>query len=138
MVLTGRLKRALVAIIATFSLLFVQLAVAGCVRAGPADAAGSVPVAMDVVSCTAEAQPVCGHMDAARATLCAAQAYASNDITPAFRIPKPPIVAADAWFKAFSAVADSDEFLQPSPHPSPGLTRAILPSLSIRNCCYRI
>lgn len=135
MISTHSLKRALIAIIATSSLLFMQLAAAAYVCAGTA---GSAPEAMNMAPCSKGASSGCRHLDTTRIALCTAQAYASNEITSVLRIPKLPVVTSNAWFAAFSVVADSDEFRQPSPHAPPGLTRAIFPSLSIRNCCYRI
>lgn len=139
MVSADHLKRALIAIIATFSLLFMQLAAAAYVCTSVSGvAAGSAPVVTDMVPCSTDAPSGCEHLDATRTALCDAQAYASNEVTPELRLPKLSVIAPATWLMAFRVAPEADASRQPRPRPSPGLTRAISPSLSIRNCCYRI
>ncbi|MGB3837320.1 hypothetical protein [Castellaniella sp.] len=139
MVSADHLKRALIAIIVTFSLLFMQLAAAAYVCTSVSGIApGSAPVVTDMVPCSTNAPPGCNHLGATRTALCDAQAYASNEATPELRLPKLSAIAPATWLMAFRVAPEADASRQPRPHPSPGLTRAISPSLSIRNCCYRI
>jgi hypothetical protein len=132
------LKRALIAVIATFSLLFMQLAAAAYVCAGVAGTTRSAPIAMDMAPCSTDTPSSCEHLDATHTALCAAQTYASNEATSELRVSKLLASVPGAWFTTFPTAPDNDASRQLPPHSSPGLTRVISPSLSIRNCCYRI
>lgn len=140
MVSTHHLKRAFISIIATLSLLFMQLAAAAyvCTEVTGSARLASAAMTMDAAPCSTDTQSGCSHSDATRAARCVAQAYTSNEITPELQIPKLLVIAQNAWIMAFPLAPDGVASWQPSPHPSPGLTRAISPSISIRNCCYRV
>lgn len=133
---TSHSKRLLTAIVAIFSMLFMQLAVAS--YACPGMSAGSntgVPTASTMM----EDMPNCDGMDPEQATLCHLYAYGepakqSLDKTPAPVVP--PFVAVELVL----SLAIFDVIVLPAlpAYPPIALTRTSSPPIAIRNCCFRI
>jgi hypothetical protein len=126
-----RISRAIAALIAVFSLLFAQLAVA---------AYACPQLAMAVMSAQAEQgdMPGCtGMADAGRPGLCQAHCASGQQSLDAPAIP--PVAPFSATgLVAVIALTDAAEAARPAaPHP-PLLAHATAPPLAIRHCCFRI
>lgn len=127
------------ALVVLFSMLFMQLAVAGYVCPVEAEPAAGNIAAMQDVQAAGEAMSDCGQAMAeepASAHLCMAHCQVENQSLdkhelPAFQAALPdPILAIVVYSTAPSGLGDG--FLQPV-----SLTRATAPPISIRNCCFR-
>ncbi|OWT65563.1 hypothetical protein [Candidimonas nitroreducens] len=129
-------QRILVAVVATFSLLFMQLAVAAYACPNAAGMASTTGMASSL-SGSANMQPGCGYLDTAQPALCSAQARTSAEVAPAIRILKIPVAALNPW-SSMSFSGYGGLLAQQVPYSSLGRFRATSPSISIRNCCYRI
>ncbi|TAM88213.1 MAG: hypothetical protein EPN41_06340 [Candidimonas sp.] len=137
MISIRHLKRTLIVVAATFSLLFAQLAAAAYVCSGTAGVSQPSSVIGDTAPCGADALSSCNHLDTTQTALCAAQAHASREIAPDIRTSTPLVAAPSPWPSIFPSAPDDTLWQLPRRTP-PGMTRAISPALSIRNCCYRI
>jgi hypothetical protein len=126
--------RALGAILALFSMLFMQLAVAGYVC--PSSTTGSL-VGEVVASAAMVGMPDCDHPDAVQPTLCHASAHAVHQSLDKHEPPtvQPFVPASIVHVLLYAAVPVSpDRFELNTAHPS----GASPPSLAIRHCCFRI
>jgi len=133
---TFRTSRLLTAIIAIFSMLFMQLAVAS--YACPETSSGSQN---NVASAIAMAGDManCDGMDPAESTLCHTVAHGdltkqSLDKTPVPNVPPFVPVALMSDLKIFDLLALSAF----QTYPPIALTRTSSPPIAIRNCCFRI
>ena len=131
-----RTSRLLTAIVAIFSMLFMQLAVAS--YACPETSSGSQN---NVASAIAMAGDMtnCDGMDPAQSTLCHTVAHGdltkqSLDKTPVPNVPPfvPVALMSDLQIFDFSALPAFQTY------PSIALTRTSAPPIAIRNCCFRI
>ena len=132
---TSHSKRLLTAIVAIFSMLFMQLAVAS--YACPGMSAGSNTAVS--ASATMEDMPNCDGMDPEQSTLCHMLAYGepskqSHEKTPA------PVVPPFVPVELMLGLAIFDVMVPPSitAYPPIALTRTSSPPIAIRNCCFRI
>ena len=133
---TSRTSRLLTAIVAIFSMLFMQLAVAAYVCPGTLSRSQSnVTPAADMAADMAN----CDGMDPAQPALCHSYVHGdattqSLDKTPAPDVP-PFVPAALLLTLQVFDVAN----LPAREHYSPiALTRTSSPPIAIRNCCFRI
>lgn len=131
------IKRILIAVVATFSLLFMQLSVAAYACPNTMGMASTLGTASSL-SGDVGMQPDCGYLgDVAQPALCSVQAHISAETAPTPRAPKIPVAALNPWssisLSGHGGVSGQQVFYSP-----PGLFRAASPSISIRNCCYRI
>src|SRR3546814_2045779 len=88
-------QRILVAVVATFSLLFMQWAVAAYACPNATGMASITGMASNLSS-SANAQPNC-EPDMAQPALCSAQARISAETAPAIGILKIPVAALNPW-----------------------------------------
>ncbi len=128
--------RFVAALIALFSILFMQLAVAGyaCPWLAPQQDSASMAMPSDTGS---QRMSDCEGMDTAQPSLCHAHSRADNQSLDKPGLPQvPPFVAASLMlvFAGFEVTSPQTDVQSPSPF----LTRTTAPPLSIRNCCYRI
>lgn len=137
MISIRRLRRTLVSVVAVLSLLLMQAATAAGVCSDTTATTKRASITLEMGPCNTGMRSNCGHLDAVQAAQCAAQSYVSNEVAPELRIPKPLVHAPSFWLSTFFQTPDGAS-QQPRPYPSPGLTRITSPSISIRNCCYRI
>ena len=133
---TSYTKRLLTAIVAIFSMLFMQLAVAS--YACPGMSAGSNLEARAAATMV-EDMPNCDGMDPEQSTLCHVYAYGepakqSLEKTPAPLVP--PFVAVELILSL--AIFDVIVFPSAPAYPPIALTRTSSPPIAIRNCCFRI
>jgi hypothetical protein len=133
----SRSSRIVAALIALFSMLFMQLAVAS--YACPALSAAAERTAMAAVD-NADDQDMAGcegRMDASQPGLCHAHSQATKQSLDKAELPHvQPFAAVGPALTLYSiAVADFPATVFPEPG---SLTRTTAPPLSIRNCCFRI
>nr|WP_315249554.1 hypothetical protein [uncultured Duganella sp.] len=134
---TSPTSRLLTAIVAIFSLLFMQLAVAaydcpGKSSGGQTGVSTSMTVAMDMGDCSG--------MDAAQPTLC--HSFGHGDLASHSTDKTPPVPDVPA-FVPVVLIFDLHLFdVIPPPkrqsYPPIALTRTSAPPIAIRNCCFRI
>ncbi len=133
---SNRIKRILIAVGATLSLLFMQLAAAAYVCPNAMGMTSTVNAPSSLASGT-NVQPDGGCLGAAQPVLCAAQTCIQDEVLPVARTLKLSVATLSLWplvlFSDRSAVVD----LQLS-YPAPGLSRAVSPPILIRDCCYRV
>jgi hypothetical protein len=132
----SRSTRLLTAIVALFSMLYMQLAVASYVC--PGVPAGSQDGAASVQAIMAD-MPNCQGMDAEQPQLCDLHAHgepAKQPLDKSQAADVPPFVpgALIMELQHFNAGLSSDA---PSYRPI-GLARTTAPPVAIRNCCFRI
>jgi hypothetical protein len=127
--------RFVAALVALFSMLFMQLAVAS--YACPNMRAGQQGASMAMSAASAAMPPDCKGMDKEQPSLCHAQDQAGNQ---SLDKPQPPSVQAFVPVALVQAIAAIDSVFRPyPPQPRPlYLTRATDPPLAIRHCCFRI
>ena len=126
-------SRCVAAFIALFSMLFMQLAVAGYACPELNIGLTGKPVAM---SADAGSMPGCAGMDAAQPSLCHAHAQAGKQ-----SLDKPELPQVQSFVAALTLVFDDIEPAYSTIAAQPDsvlLTRSSAPPLSIRNCCFRI
>ena len=126
--------RLLTTIVAIFSMLFMQLAVAA--YACPETSSGSQAAAAIAM---AQDMPNCDGMDPEQSTLCHMFAYGEPTTKS---IDKPPVPNLPP-FVAVESVLNLAIFDLVSPpavqaYPPIALTRTSAPPIAIRNCCFRI
>ncbi|TAL79012.1 MAG: hypothetical protein EPN76_04350 [Burkholderiaceae bacterium] len=129
---SSRTRRFLVALMATVSLLFMQLASAayGCTDTFAGDAGYAMSgMQTECAGCT--------HIDAAQPGLCAAQASTASN-APLVRIVKGPLLAVSLWHVSFFPVSASAPTAAPPARTRPDLSRVISPPLSIYDCRFQI
>lgn len=133
---TSRSSRVLTAIVAIFSLLFMQLAVASYVC--PGASMGSQNNATSATAAAAD-MPDCDGMDPAQSTLCHMYAHGeptkqSLDKTPTPDVPPfvPVTLILDLQLFEVASIPDAQPYLPVA------LTRTTAPPIAIRNCCFRI
>lgn len=131
-----RPSRMLAALVALFSLLFMQLAVAAYACPGESTRGGhmSLHVAADSGGADMEG---CMGMDKDQPSLC--HAYDQKNIQSHEKPSIPPVApfAPVLLLGSFVALEPVDSSLPGSPAPS-FLARSTAPPLAIRNCCFRI
>lgn len=130
-----RSSRLVAAIIALASLLFMQLAVAGYVCPQPEviDGHGSA----SVVEHVAEAGSDCLGLDAEQANLCQAEAtFGKQAVDNGSGLSVPPFSAATLML-VVRELKTEPAYVERNV-TAPLLTRITAPSVSIRNCCFRI
>lgn len=129
-------KRLLTAIVAIFSMLFMQLAVASYACPGMSTEINS---GVSAASTMMEEMPNCDGVDPEQSTLCHVHAYGE----PAKQSPEksstpvvPPFVAVEMVLN----LAIFDVIVLPFrlPYLPIALTRTSSPPIAIRNCCFRI
>lgn len=132
----SRLSRYVAVFIAAFSMLFMQLAVAGyaCPNLELPDAKTAASMAMAADS---EDMSDCGGVDMEQPNLCHAHAQANTQ-----SLDKPQVPSIQSFIAgALTLVFENIELVhhpRPIPKNSLQLTRVTAPSLSIRHCCFRI
>ncbi|OGB26672.1 MAG: hypothetical protein A3I66_03790 [Burkholderiales bacterium RIFCSPLOWO2_02_FULL_57_36] len=132
----SRPSRFAAALVALFSILFMQLAVAGYVCPDLATAEGNESASASAYS-GHQGMSNCEGMDAKQPGLCHAHAHPGDQSLDKSGLPPvQPFVAAALTlvFRNIQAVHHSTA-IQLDP---PLLTRTTVPPLSIRNCCFRI
>jgi hypothetical protein len=129
-------SRLLVALLALFSMLFMQLAAAacGCVEAGTGPDAPHV-----VISATHHggSMPCCAGLDKAQSKLCKAQHHGDKQALDTPELVHVPEFIPAGLAQPMLAV----EAAHSSPPPdiaNIGLARATAPPLAIRHCCFRV
>lgn len=133
---SSRQFRFVAALIALFSMLFMQLAVASYACPNLRTGQASATVAMPAGS-TAETMSGCADIDMEQPSLCHAHSQVGNQSLDKPNLPQvQPFVAVGLM----QAQVVTDAAYHPLPaQPRPlVLTRITAPSLSIRNCCFRI
>lgn len=127
--------RAIAALIALFSMLFMQLAVASYACPNMRAAHPGAAVAMSMSS--HGMSPDCTGMDMEQPSLCHAHDQVGNQSLDKPQVPLvQPFVPAELVQAVLSfAAAPPPDLSQPRPLY---LTRATDPPLSIRHCCFRI
>jgi hypothetical protein len=127
--------RFVAALVALFSMLFMQLAVAS--YACPNMRTGQQGASMAMSADSAAMSPDCMGMDMEQPSLCHAQDQVGNQ---SLDKPQPPTVQAFVPVGLVQALHLFDAAYHPaSTQPRPlYLTRATDPPLSIRHCCFRI
>jgi hypothetical protein len=127
--------RFVAALIALFSMLFMQLAVASYACPNVRTGQQSASTAMSADS--PEMSPGCMGMDMEQPSLCHAQDQVGNQ---SLDKPQLPHVQPFVPVGLVQAIVSIDAAYHPLPsRPRPlYLTRATAPPLSIRNCCFRI
>lgn len=133
---TFRSSRILTAIVAIFSMLFMQLAVAsyacpGVSMGSPNDGASASALAADM--------PNCDGMDPAQSTLCHLYAHGEPSEQSLAKTPVPDVQP----FVPVILVLDLRLFDVATipvvkPYLPIALTRTSAPPIAIRNCCFRI
>jgi hypothetical protein len=126
-----RISRAIAALIAVFSLLFAQLAVA---------AYACPQLAMAVMSAQAEQgdMPGCtGMADTGQPGLCQAHCASGQQSLDAPVLP-PVAPFAATGLVAILALSETTGAGRPAASQPPLLARATAPPLAIRHCCFRI
>ena len=133
---TSRTSRLLTAIVAIFSMLFMQLAVAAyaCPGSSPGTQQGVTSAAVMAGDMTD-----CGNMDPPQSTLC--HTYVHGEPIK-HSLDKPPVPDVPAFvpmvlmlsLQIYEVVA----LPAPQPYPPIALTRTSAPPIAIRNCCFRI
>ena len=131
-----RPSRSVAALIALFSVLFMQFAVASyvCPTMNMGDA-GNASMSMSSVSY--ESMPGCEGVDMTQPNLCHAHDHAGSQSLDKPELPKVQAFSPVALMAALTLADLAD-------HPVPRqselflLTRTTAPSLSIRHCCFRI
>ncbi len=133
---TSRPSRIVAAIVAIFSMLFMQLAVAsyacpGMSMGSPSLGAGANAVAQDM--------PNCEGMDPEQQTLCHLYANGEPSAQSLGKTPVPDMqpVALAIWIADLPPVENA---FAPElrPYLPIALTRTTAPPIAIRNCCFRI
>lgn len=133
---TSRSSRILTAIVAIFSMLYMQLAVASYECPGmPAGSQGNAASASAVVA----DMPNCEGMDTAQSTLCHLHAHGepskqSLEKTPVPDMPTfvPVMLVLDLHIFDVAAIPEAQPYLPIA------LTRTTAPPIAISNCCFRI
>jgi hypothetical protein len=131
-----RLSRSVAALIALFSVLFMQLAVAGYVC--PAHQTGQANESMTLsASASVQASSGCKGMDIDQPSLCHAHAQVGSQ---SLDKPELPQVQSFATIRGslIERPADAGHRSPAAQSQFPLLTRATAPPLAIRNCCFRI
>lgn len=134
----SRPSRFIATLVAAFSMLFMQLAVASYVCPGMAPANGGTAAATSA-AVRHVAMIGCEGMDTDQPALCHAHAQGETakqspdkpelpDVQPFV-----PAVMVAAWYPAAMPFAASV-----TPPPSISLARALAPPIAIRHCCFRI
>jgi hypothetical protein len=127
--------RFVAALIALFSMLFMQLAVASyaCPNMRTAQPSAATAISADATAMS----PDCMGMDMEQPSLCHAQDQVGNQ---SLDKPQLPDVQSFVPVELVQAIAILDVFYPPRPSYARPLylTRATAPPLSIRNCCFRI
>ncbi len=129
-------KRLRTAIVAIFSMLFMQLAVAS--YACPGMLAGS-SMEVSAADTMMEDMPNCDGMDPEQSTLC--HVYAVGEpAKQSLETPPAPVVPPFVPVELVLNLAIFDVIVQPSrpAYPPIALTRTSSPPIAIRNCCFRI
>lgn len=130
--LARRRPRLITVLFALFSLLFMQLAVAG--YACPMDGKASEMAAMDdaAMPCAGEMSP----MDTEQPALCHAHCQSTQQAADKFQTAMPVIAVA----AGFAYVLEPVRIFSPVPRPAqaPLLLRSTAPPIAVRNCCFRI
>lgn len=133
---TSHLQRLLTAIVAIFSMLFMQLAVAS--YACPEMSAGASS-AVFVGASMMNDMPGCDGMDPEQSTLCHLSAYGEppkqsldKSATPLV----PPFMPVELVL--ILAIFDMSALPALPSYPPIALTRTSSPPIAIRNCCFRI
>jgi hypothetical protein len=126
--------RSIAAIIALFSMLFMQLAMASYVCPGM----GEVTIAVSMAD-NAQNMANCHGMDMNQPVLCHAHAH---DQAGKQSLDKPELPTVSPFLPAELMltldVVQETSIQDPVFHGSPLLNRATAPPISIRNCCFRI
>lgn len=130
----SRPSRFIAAFIALFSMLFMQLAVAG--YACPELNIGLVSQSV-AMSADAGSMPGCEDMDQEQPSLCHAHAQAGKQSLDKPELPHVQSFVAAALTLVFRDIAPAYSPLAAQPD-SVLLTRSTAPPLAIRNCCFRI
>lgn len=130
----SRRSRFIAAFIALFSMLFMQLAVAG--YACPEFKVGLVNKSV-AMSADAGSMPGCEGMDQEQPSLCHAHAQAGKQSLDKPELPHVPSFVAAALTLVFDDIEPAYDSIAAQPN-SVLLTRATAPPLAIRNCCFRI
>jgi hypothetical protein len=129
-------SRILTAIVAIFSMLFMQLAVAS--YACPGMSTGS-PNGGQSANAVATDMPDCEGMDPAQSTLCHLYAHGEPSKQSLEKTPVPDIqpfvpvaLVLDLRFFDVASIPEAKPYLPIA------LTRTTAPPIAIRNCCFRI
>lgn len=128
------------ALIALFSMLFMQYAVASYVCSGMRLGQGQQLISMATNPGNADMQGMsgCAGMDANQPGLCHAYGHTDNQSFDKPGLPHvQPFIASTVLTVVFNVIAYADEPIAAHPD-SLLLMRATAPPLSIRNCCFRI
>ena len=135
----SRQSRFFAALLALFSLLFTQLAVAGyaCPRMQIAQAMGSVASLVEAAAVSHHDLSGCGEMDAEDTVLCQNHDQVVNLSLDKAEMPNVLPFMAN---RLVQTVSHADSAYQPITFYTPSflLERSTAPPLSIRNCCFRI
>lgn len=129
--LVRRRHRLITVFLALFSLLFMQLAVAG--YACPADGKAG-----EIAAMTEAAMPCAGDMpsaDAEQPGLCHAHCQATQQSVEKVQLPTPIGAVATGFTYTIEPVRVSPPA---QPAQAPLLLRSTAPPISVRNCCFRI
>jgi hypothetical protein len=133
---SSRQIRFVAALIALFSMLFMQLAVASYACPGMRTGQGNPASAMSAGS-TTQTMSGCAGMDMEQPGLCHAQDQAGNQSLDKPDLPQVHPFMAAGLMQALIYV-DATYRSPPTAPRALVLTRTTAPPLSIRNCCFRI
>ena len=133
---TSRSTRLLTAIVALFSMLYLQLAVASYVcpgmPAGSHDSAGSAQAAM-------AGMPDCQDMDDGQPQLCHLHAHGESFKQSLDKTPVPDVAPfVPAALMLALPMADAALIFDARSYRPIALMRTTAPPVAIRNCCFRI
>ena len=116
---------------ALFSLLFMQLAVAGYVCPVDAKVAEADVMAEAAMPCAGEMTKV----DAEQPGLCHAHCQSAQQTVEKAQTPTPAVAVATGFTYTIEPVRPS---LPRQPAQAPSLMRSTAPPIAVRNCCFRI
>lgn len=132
----SRLSRAVVAFVTLFSLLFMQLAIAAYACPVMSGKEGNEGRALVMMSSD---MPGCAGVDANQPTLC--HAASQNELAKQ-SLDKPPGPQVQAFIATTLVLAVQSTVMSDLPPGNIGqfadLSRATLPPIAIRHCCWRI
>ncbi len=126
-----RRHRLITVLCALFSLLFMQLAVAGYVCPVDAKVAEADVMAEAAMPCAGEMTKV----DAEQPGLCHAHCQSAQQTVEKAQTPTPAVAVATGFTYTIEPVRPS---LPRQPAQAPSLMRSTAPPIAVRNCCFRI
>ncbi len=118
---------------ALFSLLFMQLAVAGYACPGTASKAAEISAMTEAGMPCAESTAI--NMDDAKPNLCHAHCQAGQQSADKYQTPSPPAIHT---LPADLTLQIGVPLFALAPLQPPHLQRTTAPPLAIRNCCFRL